>query len=252
MESCILPGNSSCTFMQLSEKDLLELAGWQALKHARTLVSAGSVATAVMNSGNNNNCHFKGEVIEGRRRYVAALTVHSTDNAQNHCNCMVSRRDGQICSHSIAVALTALNEKQSQNTEKPREGTDNQSAERNPSLAIQGLPIPLFGYDLISKRSVYPVAICARDEVRHLDDSIAEKVEHRKLASCRVRRPGTSRFAGKTSWRFLNPSRGAYGHLRNLQSLAATGRPPMFAPFLQEFPLRYARCRKGQRWSGWN
>ncbi|MCH2059136.1 MAG: DEAD/DEAH box helicase [Verrucomicrobiales bacterium] len=164
--------------MQLSEKDLLELAGWQALKHARTLVSAGSVATAVMNSGNNNNCHFKGEVIEGRRRYVAALTVHSTDNAQNHCNCIVSRRDGQICSHSIAVALTALNEKQSQNTEKPREGTDNQSAERNPSLAIQGLPIPLFGYDLISKRSVYPVAICARDEVRHLDDSIAEKVEH--------------------------------------------------------------------------
>jgi superfamily II DNA or RNA helicase len=162
--------------MQLSEKDLLELAGWQAVKHARSLVSAGSVVTAAMDSGNNDSWHFKGEVIEGRRRYVAVLIVHSSDNAQNHCNCMVSRRDGQICSHSVAVALTALNKHKSENTEKLREGADNKDSAKNTPLTIHKLPIPLFGYDSISKRTDYPVTICSHTEILDFDYSIADKV----------------------------------------------------------------------------
>ena len=51
--------------MQLLEKDLLELAGWQVVKQARTLVAAGSVSKALMEVRNDGSVHFKGEVVEG-------------------------------------------------------------------------------------------------------------------------------------------------------------------------------------------
>ena len=44
--------------MQLLEKDLLELAGWQVVKEAKTLAAAGSVSKASMEVRNDGSVPF--------------------------------------------------------------------------------------------------------------------------------------------------------------------------------------------------
>ena len=89
--------------MQISEKLLVEAGGWQALKHARGLHSAGRVTEAKQ----------EGEVVhgfvrEGDTRYRAGLRFLSRTNIENLCTCRDSRLRGVICAHSLAVGLAIL------------------------------------------------------------------------------------------------------------------------------------------------
>ena len=89
--------------MQISEKLLVEAGGWQALKHARGLHSAGRVSEAKQ----------EGEVVhgfvrEGDTRYRAGLRFLSRTNVENLCTCRDSRLRGVICAHSLAVGLAIL------------------------------------------------------------------------------------------------------------------------------------------------
>ena len=126
--------------MQLTEKDLPDLAGWQTVKSARTLVSAGSVLNAKVEMSTGEPCQIQGVVAEGRRRHVSGLTVYSLSEAKNHCSCLAARRHGQICDHSIAVALVALSNQQVLATKQTSETNDPLDGEGASHL----IPAPLF------------------------------------------------------------------------------------------------------------
>jgi superfamily II DNA or RNA helicase len=90
--------------MELTERLLIDAGGWQVMKHARGLHSAGRVSEA----------SWSGEVLggyvrEGETRYRSGLRVISKSNIENLCTCRDSKLRGTICAHSIAVGLEVLN-----------------------------------------------------------------------------------------------------------------------------------------------
>ena len=89
--------------MDITEKWLGEIGGWQAMKAARSLVAAGRVTLKPDKGG-----LLQGEVSEGRQKWVAGLRIRSRTDLDNLCSCPQSRRTGQICEHSLAVALASI------------------------------------------------------------------------------------------------------------------------------------------------
>ena len=189
--------------MQLLEKDLLELAGWQVVKQARTLVAAGSVSKALMEVRNDGSVHFKGEVVEGRRRHVAVLMVHSLDNAQNHCNCPVARRDGKICPHSIAVALFALKNEFHKNTKNKKQVTEDQHDAEDSDGLVEVVPIPAFDYDSILERFDFPVEFYPVNQVRDWKAEVNAGVL-KSIAGLGLANNDSPKFASLDKSAFLN------------------------------------------------
>lgn len=147
------------------------------MKQARILVSAGSVTTASIEQGMNEGepCRLKGSVTEGRRRYVSGLIIHSLSEAENLCNCMISSRDGQICKHSVAVALLALKERALQIGEDNAEVLDNKIETIN-YTKLHWFPLPMFGPKDISERSLFPVKLCRVGKKDRVDVKIQNKI----------------------------------------------------------------------------
>ncbi len=91
--------------MEISDKWLAGIGGWKAMKEARALLGAGAVISArVGDSGSI----IEGVVAEGRKKWACGLKIASKTDVENLCGCAVSRRDGQICPHSLAAALSAI------------------------------------------------------------------------------------------------------------------------------------------------
>ncbi len=88
--------------MQVTEKWLGEIGGWQAMKSAREYVRTGGVAEA-----SHQGQVYQGLVGQGGRRYKATLTVKDARTVDCRCACSDAQR-GLICSHGLAVALYAI------------------------------------------------------------------------------------------------------------------------------------------------
>lgn len=91
------------SFTDLTEKFLAEIAGWEAMKHARTMLAGGKVL-----SSNWTPPVLKGVVSEGATSYRAGLVIKNEANIDNLCSCRASRSSGMICAHSVAVGLHHL------------------------------------------------------------------------------------------------------------------------------------------------
>jgi len=89
--------------VQLSDALLVKLAGWDAVKQARSLVAAGRVLAAEWEPPK-----LQGSVQEGTATYRAGLVIRSATDADNLCPCRASRQRGLICAHSIAVGFYYL------------------------------------------------------------------------------------------------------------------------------------------------
>jgi superfamily II DNA or RNA helicase len=89
--------------IELSDPLLARLAGWEATKHARSLLAADRVLTSEWQSP-----ALKGTVQEGQTTYRAGLIIRSVSDADNLCTCRDSRQRGLICAHSVAVGLHFL------------------------------------------------------------------------------------------------------------------------------------------------
>jgi uncharacterized Zn finger protein len=87
----------------VTEKWLLEAAGWQVMKAARQCLERGDVTRATRQGDT-----FTGVVHEGRRRLACGLKITPPNSADNLCHCPDARRDGRLCQHSVAVAIAAL------------------------------------------------------------------------------------------------------------------------------------------------
>ena len=89
--------------VELTEKFLAKIGGWEAVKAARVLLAGGKVL-----SSNYTSPILKGVVQEGPTSYRAGLVLKSGIDLENLCTCRASRDWGQICAHSVAVGLHHL------------------------------------------------------------------------------------------------------------------------------------------------
>ncbi|MBV8142290.1 MAG: DEAD/DEAH box helicase, partial [Verrucomicrobia bacterium] len=91
------------SFIQITERFLIDTGGWQALKHAKALVQMGRVV-----SFNYSPPILRGLVREGETEYRAGLKIKSYTDVENLCSCRDSRQWGTICAHSLALGLALM------------------------------------------------------------------------------------------------------------------------------------------------
>ncbi len=89
--------------MELTEKWLNNAAGWQVLKEARAIWKAGAVISA-----SYEGKLLRGVVAGGGQQRVAGFVINGPTDLDNLCKCPTARRFGQVCAHSVAVALTII------------------------------------------------------------------------------------------------------------------------------------------------
>jgi len=89
--------------MTLTEPYITNTAGWQAVKQAKAIYRAGAVQEASFDGK-----ILKGVVMAGGRRMASGLKFNSATDVENLCSCRESRQFGQICAHSVAVALHVI------------------------------------------------------------------------------------------------------------------------------------------------
>ena len=100
--------------MDITDKWLGEIGGWQAMKAARSLLGAGVVEVTERTPET-----VRGTVGQGKNRVTSGLRFRSRSDVENLCTCLTSRRDGRICDHSLAVALASLNPPATQSASSP-------------------------------------------------------------------------------------------------------------------------------------
>src|ERR1700730_5362190 len=91
------------SFIQITERFLVDTGGWQALKQAKALVQMGRVV-----SFNYSPPILRGLVREGETEYRAGLEIRSYTDVENLCSCRDSREWGRICPHSLAPGLASM------------------------------------------------------------------------------------------------------------------------------------------------
>ncbi|RPH33256.1 SWIM zinc finger family protein, partial [bacterium] len=89
--------------MELTEKFLIAMGGWQAFKEARALHAAGRVLEASYEPP-----LLKGRLTEGGKSFLAGLKLRNAIDVENLCSCRDSRVRGIICAHSLAVGLQVI------------------------------------------------------------------------------------------------------------------------------------------------
>ena len=89
--------------VELTESFFAQIAGWEAMKQARSLLAGDWVL-----SSNWTPPVLKGVVQEGSISYRAGLVLKSERDLENICTCRASREWGTICAHSVAVGLRHL------------------------------------------------------------------------------------------------------------------------------------------------
>ncbi|MGV3663932.1 MAG: SNF2-related protein, partial [Prosthecobacter sp.] len=88
--------------MEITEKWLGEIGGWQVMKTARGLVDAGmaSVSSADLETG-----LVRGVAGGGKMKFTTGLRIRSKSDVENLCTCPHAKRTGMMCEHALAVAL---------------------------------------------------------------------------------------------------------------------------------------------------
>ncbi|MCB1236942.1 MAG: hypothetical protein KDM91_17875, partial [Verrucomicrobiae bacterium] len=90
----------------LTEKLLMDAGGWREMKAARQIHAAGKVAEAEYRDG-----VLSGLVQDRGKPLRVRVRVRSATNLENACPCPLSRREGAICAHALAVGLEILDPK---------------------------------------------------------------------------------------------------------------------------------------------
>ncbi|HWH70454.1 MAG TPA: hypothetical protein VNT26_13790, partial [Candidatus Sulfotelmatobacter sp.] len=89
--------------VELTNALFAELAGWEAVKQARSLLAAERVLASEWQPP-----LLRGTVQAGTTTYRAGLVIKSAGDAENLCPCRDSRARGIICAHSVAIGLHYL------------------------------------------------------------------------------------------------------------------------------------------------
>jgi superfamily II DNA or RNA helicase len=111
--------------VELTEKFLLAMGGWQAFKEARALHAAGRVLEASYEPP-----LLKGRLTEGGKSFLAGLKLRNAIDVENLCSCRDSRVRGIICAHSLAVGLQVIKPATSAQITAPRDSVARPSPSR--------------------------------------------------------------------------------------------------------------------------
>jgi hypothetical protein len=87
----------------LTEKWVIDCAGWKVVKEARGLLAAGAVSDVRW-----EGCRLRGTVVAQGKALATGLEIRGRTDLSNLCPCPLSRRHGQICAHATAVALAQV------------------------------------------------------------------------------------------------------------------------------------------------
>ncbi|MFN0127593.1 MAG: DEAD/DEAH box helicase [Verrucomicrobiales bacterium] len=85
---------------EITERWLMDAGGWQAMKPARAAWQSGAVLTVEF-----DGTRLRGQVRAGARTLAAGLVIKSPTDVTNLCACPVSRNQGALCEHSLALGL---------------------------------------------------------------------------------------------------------------------------------------------------
>ncbi|MDF1810575.1 MAG: DEAD/DEAH box helicase [Verrucomicrobiales bacterium] len=89
--------------IELTDKLLMDAGGWKEMKEARQIHKAGKVRDASYQNG-----LLQGTVTYSGKDLQVRMEIRSRTDMENLCPCFHARRDGIICSHSLAVGLEVL------------------------------------------------------------------------------------------------------------------------------------------------
>ena len=89
--------------LELTEKLLLKIGGWEAVKRARNYWREGKVLSSDWKAP-----MLKGVVQAGGSSYQSGLIIKSAIDVENLCRCKESRNWGTICAHSLAIGIHAI------------------------------------------------------------------------------------------------------------------------------------------------
>jgi len=89
--------------VELTEKLLVSMGGWDAFKQARTIHAGGRISEATYEPP-----VLKGRFSDGGKQFMAGLRLGNALDVENLCPCRDSRVRGIICAHSLAVGLQVL------------------------------------------------------------------------------------------------------------------------------------------------
>ena len=89
--------------VELTEKFLIAMGGWQAFKEARALHAAGRVLEASYEPP-----WLKGRLADSGKSFLAGLKLRNAIDVENLCSCRDSRVRGIICAHSLAIGLQVI------------------------------------------------------------------------------------------------------------------------------------------------
>jgi len=126
--------------IEITEKFLVSIGGWPAMKQARAMHAAGRVSDVEYTPP-----MLRGKISDGGKEFVAALRLRNAIDIENLCPCRDSRFRGLICAHVMAVGLTYLHPapaKQEQSTSTPRMSTDSTgtsgaATDERPRITVQ-------------------------------------------------------------------------------------------------------------------
>ncbi len=128
--------------VELNDALFARLAGWEAVKHARSLLASGRVLDSAWQPP-----LLRGTVQEGTATYRAGLVIKSASDAENLCPCRDSRQRGVICAHSVAVGMHFVKSKSAAAAapeEKKAEPKPAAKSLRRASPDENGEPLELF------------------------------------------------------------------------------------------------------------
>lgn len=89
--------------MELTEKFLVSMCGWQVFREARAMQAAGRISGAKYEAS-----VLKGRVASQGKFFLSGLKIRSATDVENLCPCRDSRARGIICAHAVAVGLEVL------------------------------------------------------------------------------------------------------------------------------------------------
>lgn len=125
--------------MEISEKFLVSIGGWPAMKQARAIHAAGRVTDASFSPP-----MLRGKIHDGGKEFVAALRIRNPIDIENLCPCRESRARGLICAHVMAAGLEIIHPS-TRNPTSPTDVPSKYPATSSPAHAKTTAEIPAVG-----------------------------------------------------------------------------------------------------------
>ncbi len=118
--------------MEITEKWLGDIGGWQVMKTARGLVDAGMASVSSADEG-----LIRGVAGGGKMKFTTGLRIRSKSDVENLCTCPHAKRTGMMCEHALAVALAHIRQQSAPPPQKSSPSRSGATAPPSPSGVSQ-------------------------------------------------------------------------------------------------------------------